>query len=41
MGGMDRDVKKDVKYSGHVLFCIIYAFYELKDFSLISNDSKY
>jgi Mg2+-importing ATPase len=33
MGGMDRDVKKDFKYSGHVLFCIIHAFYELKDFS--------
>jgi Mg2+-importing ATPase len=40
MGGMDRDLKKDVKYSGHVFFCIKHIFYELKDFSLISNNSR-
>jgi Mg2+-importing ATPase len=41
MGGMNRDIKIliDFKYSGHVLFCIIHAFYELEDFSLLSNDS--
>jgi Mg2+-importing ATPase len=39
MGGMIRDIKIDVKYSGHVLFCIIHSPYELEDFSLISNKS--